>query len=412
MGRFRAFLRNGDFLTRSRLTAWAVILVCAFAAAIGWLAFTAHGTTDYMGRPLGSDFSNVYAAGVAALRGDAAAPFDIARQSAQERAIFGAATPIYGWHYPPFFLLVAAPLARLPYVPALAVWQGVTLLLYLAAMALLLRRSADPSLARDRLWPLLALGFTAVFVNLTHGHNGFLTTALFAAAIALLDERPLLSGALFGLLAYKPQFAVVIPLALIAAGRWRTVLAGAATVALLALAVTVIFGADVWPAFLESTHFTRVVVLEQGSTGFNKIQSIFAWARMWGAPVSLAYAAQALVTVLIAFSLVRLWRSGAASGYKGAALCLAALLTTPYSLDYDLMLLAPAIALLAAEGRVQGFAPYEGLLLAALWLLPAAAREIAGAARIPVAMPLILLEYGVIYWRARETWGKASRVIP
>jgi len=408
MGRFRAFLRSGDFLTRSRMTAWAVLLVAAFAIAIGWLAFTAHGTTDYAGRPLGSDFSNVYAAGVAALHGDAAAPFDIARQSAQERAIFGAATPIYGWHYPPFFLLIAAPLARLPYLPALVVWQILTLLLYLAAMALLLRRSADPALARDRLWPLLALGFTAVFVNLTHGHNGFLTAALFAAAIALLDERPLLSGMLFGLLAYKPQFALVIPLALIAAGRWRTVLAAAATVVALALAVTAVFGAGVWPAFLESTHFTRVVVLEQGSTGFNKIQSIFAWARMWGAPVSLAYAAQALVTLLVAFSLVRLWRSAAATGYKGAALCLAALLTTPYSLDYDLMLLAPAIALLAAEGRVRGFAPYEGLLLAALWFLPAAAREIAGVTHIPVAMPLILLEYGVIYWRVREKWGKGA----
>lgn len=410
MGWFRAFLRNGDFLTRSRMTAWAALLVAAFAIAIGWLAFTAHGAIDYAGRPLGTDFSNVYAAGTLALHGDAAAPFDIARQSAQEQAIFGAATPIYGWHYPPFFLLVAAPLARLAYLPALVVWQVVTLLLYLAAMALLLRRSADPALARDRLWILLALGFTAVFVNLTHGHNGFLTTALFATGIALLDRRPLLAGVPFGLLAYKPQFALVIPLALIAAGRWRTVLAAAATVALLALAVTGIFGAEIWPAFLRSTHFTRVVVLEQGNTGFNKIQSVFAWARMWGAPVSLAYAAQAIVTALVAFGLVRLWRSDATMGYKGAALCLAALLTTPYSLDYDLMLLAPAIALLAAEGRVRGFAPYEGLLLAALWLMPAAAREIAGATHIPVAMPLILLEFGAIYWRARGKWGKASRL--
>ena len=41
---------------------------------------------------------------------------------------------LYGWHYPPFFLLVAAPLALLPYQAALIVWQLSTLILYLWAL--------------------------------------------------------------------------------------------------------------------------------------------------------------------------------------------------------------------------------------------------------------------------------------
>jgi hypothetical protein len=41
--------------------------------------------------------------------------------------IFGAATQFYGWHYPPFFLGLAALLALMPYALALALWQGVTL---------------------------------------------------------------------------------------------------------------------------------------------------------------------------------------------------------------------------------------------------------------------------------------------
>jgi uncharacterized membrane protein len=69
---------------------------------------------------------------------------------------------------------------------------------------------------------LVALGFSAVFVNLTHGHNGFLIAALFAAALALLDARPLVAGMLFGLLCYKPQFAIVLPLILAVTGRWRS----------------------------------------------------------------------------------------------------------------------------------------------------------------------------------------------
>ena len=64
------------------------------------------------------------------------------------------------------------------------------------------------------------------------------------------------------------------------------------------------------------------------------------------------------------------------AGYKGAALCLGALLATPYRLDYDLMLLAPAIALIAAEGVARGFLPYERLALALLWITPVAARTL------------------------------------
>ncbi len=404
----RDVFRSDDLLTRQRLRAWALMLVCGFVVAIAWLFASAHGLNDYAGRPLGSDFSNVYAAGVAARQGDATAPFDIVHQARLEQAIFGPKTQIYGWHYPPFFLLVAAALAHLPYIAALVVWQAVSLLLYLAAMALLLRKSASPGLARDRLWPLLALGFTAVFVNLIHGHNGFLTAALFAAGLAVLDERPLVAGLLLGFLAYKPQFAVLLPLVLAATGRWRTFLAAAVTVGGLALIVTALFGAAVWPAFAEGAHFTRVVVLEQGNTGFNKIQSVFAWARLWGASVTAAYVLQGAVASVVALTLIRLWRGDAAMGRKGAALCLAALLVTPYSLDYDLMLLAPAIALLTAQGKADGFAPYEPVLLAVLWLLPAAVREVARLTFVPLAMPAIMLEYALIYWRSAGKSGKGA----
>ncbi len=142
---------------------------------------------------------------------------------------------------------------------------------------------------------------------------------------------------------------------LIVTGRWRVFAAAAATVALLALAVTLAFGVDVWTAFLASTEFTRVVVLEQGGTGWHKMQSVFSWVRMWGGGVTLAYAIQGVVTLAIAAALVWLWRSTAAFPLKAAALVIGCVLATPYSLDYDLMLLAPAIAYLAVDGLARGF---------------------------------------------------------
>jgi alpha-1,2-mannosyltransferase len=389
-------MRDGSYLTRERMRLWSLAMLFSFAVAIVYLFMTSHGGLDYKGRPLGTDYSNVYAAGRAALQGHAALPFDPAGQYHAEQAIFGRATPFYGWHYPPYFLLLAAPLATLPYLASLVLWQLATLALYFAALHRLLRNGPVPALAADKLWPIIALGFTAVFVNLTHGHNGFLTTALLAFGLAFLDKRPLLAGVMFGLLAYKPQFAILIPLVLAASGRWRVFASAAATVALLTIAVTVIFGADVWPAFLASSHFTRVAVLEQGGTGFNKIQSVFAVVRLWGGSVSLAYAAQIAITLSVAVSLVALWRSSASMARKGAALCLATILATPYSLDYDLMIAAPAIALLVSDGIRSGFAPWRKTMLTILWIIPFMVRGIAELTLLPLGVVMVLATYTLI----------------
>ena len=53
------------------------------------------------------------------LDGRPAAPFDPPPSMPASRKIFGAGTPFYGWHYPPFFLFVAAALALMPYQLAL-----------------------------------------------------------------------------------------------------------------------------------------------------------------------------------------------------------------------------------------------------------------------------------------------------
>jgi len=401
-----SLLRDGDFLTRERVRIWTVALLISFVAAILFLAVTAHGLNDYKNRPLGTDFSDVYAAGTLTLDGDPKAAFDPARHYQQERATFGPNTPFYGWHYPPFFLAVAGALAALPYLPALLVWQAATLALYLLALRFLLQSGAAPETVHNPAWLLCALAFPAVFVNLTHGQNGFLTAALFASALALLDKRPIAAGILFGLVAYKPQFGIMIPFVLVASARWKTFAAAAATVVALVLVAALAFGADIWSAFLASTHFSRTVVLEQGGTGFEKIQSVFAAMRMWGGTVDAAYAAQIVAALGVAAALTLLWRTQASIACKGAGLCIGALLATPYCLDYDMMLLAPAIALMAVEGKSRGFLPYEQTALAALWLVPLVARGAAGATHIPLGLAAMAICFAFVVRR-----GLASRPI-
>ncbi len=416
MDRAREILRSGAWLTRERVRLVAAALLIASIAGFLFLVATADGGVDIKGRPLGTDFSNVYAAGTYVRDGEPEAPFNPPLQHAREQKIFGAATPFYGWHYPPFFLFIAAALALMPYGVALAVWQAVTLALYLLTIYAILhsppltptRRplAADLPLSGggkatgDPLWLLLAVGFPAVLINIGHGQNGFLTAALLGAALVKLDRAPLIAGILFGLLAYKPQFGLMIPIVLAASGRWRCFAAAAATVAVLAIATTLAFGPHIWQAFFASTRFSRVVALEQGNTGWYKIQSLFAWARMWGAPIPLAYALQGALDVALAAALIRLWRAAAAYPLQAAALCVAAILATPYTFDYDMMVLAPAIAFFAADGVARGFLPWEKTALAALWLMPLFARSVAQGTLLPLGVPTMLAIFVLLLRRS------------
>jgi alpha-1,2-mannosyltransferase len=409
MARALDILRSGEWLTRERIRLVAIALLFASTAGFLYLVATAHNGIDRQGRPLGTDFSDVYAAGTYVNGGQPDAPFDPVQQFARERAIFGEATQFYGWHYPPYFLFLAGALAKMPYGLALAVWQAATLGLYLLAIWAILAsipssapesRAAPQTVEPKYDWLLLALAFPAVLINVGHGQNGFLTAALLGGALVMLDRRPVIAGILIGLLAYKPQFGLMIPLALVAGGYWRSVIAAAVTLALFTLAATFAFGPQMWHAFLASSEFTRTVVLEQGNTGWHKIQSVFSWARMWGAPIPLAYAVQGATIIALGIALAWLWRSAASFALKAAALCLAAILATPYSLDYDMMVLAPAIAFLAADCLDRGFGAWEKTALAALWLVPLITRSVAQATLIPLGVPAMLAMFVLILRRA------------
>lgn len=384
-------LQSGKWLTPARRRVYPRLLLLATALAVIVWTFLSLDMVDPNGRPLGTDFSNVYAAGKLTLQGQPWAAYDPVLQHAAEKQVFGGQdVPFYGWHYPPLFLFAAAVLALLPYGWALFAWMAVTLPIYVMAV-----RSIVPH--KEAI--ILALAFPGVLVNLGHGQNGFLTAGLLGGALVLLQNKPVQAGILFGLLAYKPQFGVLIPLVLAASGRWPAFASAAATVLVAAAITVLVYGTDVWSVFLESTAFTRSVVLEAGGTGWEKIQSIFSAVRMWGGSIEAAYAAQFTLAALLAASLVWLWRQPVAFNLKAAALATASLLATPYVLDYDLVVLGIAIAFLAAHGLSRGFRDYEITLLAAAWVAPLIARSIAGATHVPLGLLVMVSLYALIVRR-------------
>jgi hypothetical protein len=378
-------LRSGAWLTPARARGYSMILlgICVVAVA-GWITLS-DGLIDRNGKPLGTDFSNVYAAGTLIWQGRPAEAYEPARQHAAEQAVFdGREVPFYGWHYPPFFFAVAVLVAGLPYAWGLAIWLVASFAAYLATIRAILPRTETA---------LIATAFPAVFINIGHGQNGFLTAALLGGALQLLDRRPWLAGMLIGCLAYKPQFGVLIPVALLASGRWGSIVAATATVTALVAISFASLGGGVWQAFADSMNFTQTVVLEQGGTGWEKIQSVFSAARMWGAGIQPAYAMQLTLALMLAASLTWLWRSDAAFELKASALATASLLATPYVLDYDLVVLAVAIAFFARDGLRSGFRSFEISLLAAAWIVPLVSRGIAGVTGIPLGLVVLLTLY-------------------
>jgi hypothetical protein len=385
MAHFWQGVRSGEWLTPARARAYSLILlgICTLAIA-GWIAVS-DGLIDRNGKPLGTDFSNVYAAGALTWQGRPAEAYQPALQHVEEKTVFGGReVPFYGWLYPPFFFSVAFLVASLPYAWGLAIWLAASLAAYLAAMRAILPRPETL---------LIAAAFPAVFINIGHGQNGFLTAALLGGALHWLDRRPWLAGVLIGLLSYKPQFGVLIPVALLAGGRWSTIGAAVATIAALLAVSFVTLGGGVWHAFADSMTFTQTVVLEQGGIGWEKIQSVFSAMRMWGAGVHLAYAVQIALALMLAASLAWLWQSNAEFELKASALATASLLATPYVLDYDLVALAVGIVFFVRHGLSRGFRTFEISLLAAAWIAPLLSRGVAGATGVPLGLVVLLAFY-------------------
>ena len=372
-------LRRADWLTGARARAYGwLLLIVTGAAMLAWIGFS-RGGVDAAGKPLGTDFASFWTASQLALEGTPAKAYDVGVHHARQAALFGRDLGYAAFFYPPMFLLICLPLALAPYFVSLALWLGASGLAYWRMIRAWLG---------ERLGALPALAFPAVFLNIGHGQNAFLSAALFGAGALWLERRPWLAGLCLGALVYKPHLGLLIPLALVASGRWKTIAAAGATAAALAAVSLAIFGADTWRAFLAHAGLARAA-LEQGLVGDAKMQSAFAAVRLLGGPVGLAYGVQAATAALAAAALLWLQRRAPRGPAEGPALAAAALLASPFVLDYDLLLLAVPLAWLAREGLETGFRPWEKTTLAAAFVLPAISRSLATSLHLPLA-PLVV----------------------
>lgn len=398
----RTLAKLDPYIDRSRLRGYSIILIAAYVLIMGGWALLASRGADLSGQPLGYDFITFYAAGKLGLAGDPLGVFALDRMYAAQMAVVES-QGFYLWNYPSTFLLVATPLALMPYALAFVVFAFGGLALFLAFV----RRFEPSGLAL-----LLVLAMPATFFNLVQGQVTFLAAVLLGCGLLLPERRPVLAGICIGLLAIKPHIAVLVPFAFAAAGYWRAFIAAAITATLVFLAATFAFGADYWPAFLANFR-TVALVLDEGMLPWRKMPTIYAAARLLGIPDAVALALQFASAALALVLTVRVWLRPGALELKAAFLVVATLFVSPYFFDYDMLLLVVPMGALVARIRAGTAEPGTRAALVLAGVSPMLAPFIADLLHLQL-MPVLLAVLGALVWRrlAAEAGSAFARPSP
>jgi hypothetical protein len=240
--------------------------------------------------------------------------------------------------YPPTFLLLVWPIGLLPFWPAYIAWVGGSFCLCLLATCLGARGKAGAVAAT-----LFAPTTTACVVS---GQSGFLLAALLVGGLRLLERRPLLAGVLFGLLTYKPQFGLLVPVALLAAGRWRCIAAACATTAALVVLDTAMFGRSIWMAWWRSLP-GYAAFFDRATAGIRTIPTVLGNVQALGLSHGVAQSVQAAAALLAAAAVWAAWRRG--GPFAAPVLLAATCLATPHAFLYDLPMVSSGVLLFAGQ---------------------------------------------------------------
>ena len=388
---------GGDnFEPRGVLRPPAAVLIPGLALAFYvWLVLVT--TIPYPGKigldynTLGTDWMVFYGAIRSVLDGNASLIFDGDRftdfLNAQFAGWLSSPLDFRPWAYPPSFLLMLLPFAPLGFFGSYVAFQIVTGALLAAA----LRSSVDAAIP-SRALLVAALICPASAINAINGQAVFLVAALIVGGFSLLEQRPYLGGLVLGLLTFKPQFCVLVPIALVAAGQWRALLASGLSAFAMMIASGLIFGWDLWlrwfPVILENLVSPNEKWIEYGRMWGH---SVYTCAVLLGAPARLASSIQLLATLGAALSVVIAFRSRLGMREKTAVFLAATVLAAPHSGPYDgtLLVIAAAFWLMAREAPL----PLWCWTLAfMIWLLPMLSPPLLfPVARIVPLFPILLI---------------------
>ena len=318
-----------------------------------------------------------------------------------ELGLAGAPRRLLPFAYPPSVLLLIWPLAWLRPVAAFVVWTFAGLALFGWACW---QRRRGLTVA----WLALVAPGTVMAVY-------FAQTSLFAAALMiggcrLTPRRPVLAGVLFGLLAFKPQYGLLVPVALVSARCWRAIAAAVVTLLLTTAASGLAFGWSVWTRLPGALRALSALVARHRSFAHD-FPTVTGGLRLLGAGPGLTEVAQLAAAIGAGTAIFLVFRRGFAP-LPVAALLVGAFFATPYASVYDLPIVSYAVLAVVRERHDSGdpFGPAEILVL----VLGIAAPFVIALSSVPVPWgPIILLSlFGLIMRRIVAIHGRSAEVRP
>jgi len=385
---------GNHFAQKDVLRPPAAVLVPALLIALyAWVILLT--TIPYPGKigldynTLGTDWMVFYGAIRSVLDGNAALIFDGDRFTDYLNTTFAPllSSPLdfRPWAYPPSFLVLLLPFAGLGFLGSYVAFQ-------LATGALLARALLASTAAPSPILLVAVLACPASAINAIDGQAVFLVAALIVGGFGLLERRPFLGGLVLGLLTFKPQFCILVPIALIAAGQWRALLASGVSALAMMIASGMIFGWDLWlrwfPLIIENFVSPSEKWIAYGRMWGH---SVYACAVLLGVPARLASWVQLLAMLAATISVVIAFRSRLGTREKTAVFLAATVLAAPHSGPYDVTLLVIAAAFWLMS-RAAPLPLWCWTLAFMVWLLPMLSPPVLfPVARIAPLLPVLLI---------------------
>jgi hypothetical protein len=351
--------------------------VCGIAIALiacGLSLYYGFKGEAFLGRPLGGDFVQFYAAGRVLNQHQPAKLFDPPYFSAVQHEILPsmAATQWLIFGNPPCIAALFRPLALLTYRQAYCVWLMFSACLYVTGLLLLLRgRWGSTALLLGLSTPMFTLetwigGQVSVF--------GFFIFALSARFFE--SERYFLAGLVLGFAAYKPSLLVIAAAMFLFARCWRMLAGICVSASLVVAACFAAAGIDGMRLWLSTLRVFQYMISDEQSilrrTKYVDLNSFFV---VLGGLNVVTKTAAFLIVAGAVLALAWTWfQSSGDRRLLWATTIAATLILNVYVPVYDTTILIPAIVLVAATlGDSKELRAWILLFALVPWLTQAAA---------------------------------------
>jgi len=397
--------------------AFSIFALIAGLVACGLSLYYGFRGEPFMGRPMGSDFVQFYAAGQLLNQHHPELIYDDAYFNPLQHKILPAMSPtqMLIFAYPPVVPQLFRPFALLPYKWAYCAWLMFSLALYSFSLWLLFRGWADAKYRRIA----FLLSLSAPMYTLETWMGAQLSVLAFFAVVVFIccfEKRwPLLAGLALGMATYKPSLMAIPAAVMLVAGCWKMLAGFGISSTLLVLGSIATGGVKVLQLWMVRMKvFAAIATTNEAILRRTKYVDINSFFTILFGPSSMERAIATVVTaaafLFLAWSCWKLrGQSHEVQRYLWSATFTWTLLINIYAPVYDTILLVPAAALLARSVVEQSKKQEQAGLqvwLIVLWLAPWVTQSWADYLRLQI-LTLVLAGFG--YWAL--TLARSSSVL-